>query len=463
MCKNFQRLLRWKFFTLKQRKERESSMSVVEICFAAFNIVAVLDIVLIMKNLYGLNMSIRWNRFWILLVVFYGASLAMTYLEIHEKVQAYTSMWVTYGFLYFIALVCSKKHRIFNLLMVFPAVITYGEWTQLIALFEHLFGLDKYYIYIQADKITPLYFFQDASLLAILLYLEIKGVKEEYRTSITWLEGIFITVSCIFFFAIVGFLDMIDEKMESPLFSICWVIIIVAANAAVVYAIAHRKKARYYGNLSKNYRRQLEDEYKYFKEYKNKNQDIAKFRHDWNNHAMVLQEMLHQGKVEEASLYFEKLYSNTVRPVHKVITGDEIVDMVLSIKQGILEEEHIQVIYEGKPVDLSFMEHVDICTVFSNLVDNAIESCRQVTGDRYLRIKVTRNEHLLLVVLENSKKEQGEILTRELPETTKENKKEHGFGLKNVQEIVKKYSGEMKVEQQKDTFAVRLLFPREDR
>lgn len=178
---------------------------------------------------------------------------------------------------------------------------------------------------------------------------------------------------------------------------------------------------------------------------------------------MVLQEMLHQGKVEEASLYFEKLYSNTVRPIHKVITGDEIVDMVLSIKQGILEEEHIQVVYEGKPVDLSFMEHVDICTVFSNLVDNAIESCRQVNGERYLRIKVTRNEHLLLVVIENSKKELGEILNGELPETTKENKKEHGFGLKNVQEIVKKYSGEMKVEQQNDTFAVRLLFPREDR
>ena len=86
-----------------------------------------------------------------------------------------------------------------------------------------------------------------------------------------------------------------------------------------------------------------------------------------------------------------------------------------------------------------------------------------MNGERYLRIKVTRNEHLLLVVIKNSKKELGEILSGELPETTKENKKEHGFGLKNVQEIVKKYSGEMKVEQQNDTFAVRLLFPREDR
>lgn len=450
-------------FHVKAARGKENHMSLVEICFTAFNIVAVLDIILILKNLFGLDIEIQWKKFWLILLVFYGVNLCVNYLEIHEKLQAYTAMWLTYGFLYIITLVCSKNHRIFNLLMVFPAVITYGEWTQLIALFEHLFHLDNYYIYIQKDKITPLYFFQDISLLAILLYLEIKGMKKEYKTSITWVEGVFITLSCIFFFALVGFLDMIDEKMESLLFSVCWVVIVVAANAAVVYAIAHRKKARYYGNLSKNYRKQLEEEYEYFREYKNKNQDIAKFRHDWNNHAMVLQEMLHQGKVEEASLYFEKLYSNTVKPIHKVITGDEIVDMVLSIKQDLLQEERIQVTYEGKPLDVSFMEQVDICTVFSNLVDNAIESCRYVAGERYLRIKVTQNEHLLLVVLENSQQEQGKSLGEELPKTTKENKNEHGFGLGNVQEIVKKYSGEMKLEQQKDTFAVRLLLPREDR
>lgn len=437
-------------------------MSFVEGCLILYNIVAVLDIILILKNLYGLDMHINWKQFRAAIGIYYCILLIITYLEIKEKILNYTGMWFTYGFIFFLTVLFSKKHRFKNMLLAFPAVLTYGQWTQIIALFEHLFGWDQYYISVQASKITPLYFFQDISLLVILLYLEIKGVKEQYNTRLTLGEGIFITFFCFFFAVLVEIFDMIEEKMESPMFSDLWIIFILAANVAVVYGIAHRKKARYYGDLSKNYRRQLEEEYEYFQEYKNKNKDIAKFRHDWNNHAMLLQEMLGQGKYEEALQYFEKLSAGTGKSVRKVITGNETVDMVLSIKQNILEEENIQVNYEGKPADLCFMEHVDISTIFSNLVDNAIESCRQVEGERYLMIKITQNAHLLLVVIENSTKEKENIPAGRLPETTKENKKNHGFGLGNVMEIVKKYSGEMKVEQQENIFTVRLLFPREN-
>lgn len=436
-------------------------MSVIEGLFALFNIVAILNVILVLKNLYGLDMHINWKWLWTATGIYYVSSLIITYFEIQEKISDYTSMWFTAGFMVFLTLLFSEKHRFVNVLLVFPAVITYVQWTQIIALFEHLVGLDQYYFCIQGSKITPLYFFQDISLLVILLYFEVKGIKEQYNTRLTLGEGIFVTIFCFFFYALVGILDMIEEKMESPLFSVCWVVLVLAANVAVIYAIAQRKRASYYGKLSKNYRQQLNEEYEYFKEYKDKNQDIAKFRHDWNNHAMLLQEFLREGKYEEASEYFEKLSDDRVKPVRKVITGNETIDMVLAIKQNILEQEKIEIQYEGKPADLSFMKHVDICTIFSNLVDNAMESCKQVEGKRYLTIKFTQNENLLLVVLENSTKENQSMREGVLLETTKENKKEHGFGLSNVMEIVKKYSGEMEVKQEKYTFTVRLLFPRQ--
>ena len=295
----------------------------------------------------------------------------------------------------------------------------------------------------------------------VLAYLEKKGVKEQYNTPLTLGEGIFITFFCIFFAVLVEVFEMIEEKMDSPMFAACWIVLVLAANAAAVYGIAHRKKARYYGSLSRDYRKQMDEEYEYFQEYKNKNKEIAKFRHDWNNHAMILQTMLQEGKYEEASQYFEKLSTGMAKPVRKVMTGNEILDMILSLKQDILEKENIQVDYQGKPLDLSFMEHVDICTIFSNLVDNAIESCRQVEENPYLTVKTTQNENLLMIVVENSTKETEIISEGSIPKTTKEDKKEHGFGLKNVMEIVKKYSGEMEVKQQENTFAVKMLFPKE--
>lgn len=438
-------------------------MSFIEALLLLFNIVAILDIILVLKNLYGLDMHINWKWFWAAIGVYYCVTLVLLYFMLQEKISENTSMWFTYGFIFFLTLVFSEKHRILNMLLAFPAVLTYAQWTQIIGLFEHLIGLDKYYIYIQADKITPLYFVQDISLLVILVYLERKGMKKQYNIRLTLGEGIFVTLFCFFFSVLVEIFDMIEETMESPLFSAVWTFFILAVNAAVVYAIAHRKRARYYGELSRNYRRQLDEEYEYFLEYKNKNQDIAKFRHDWNNHAMLLQAMLREEKYEKVAEYFEKLSAGTVNPVRKVITGNEILDMVLAIKQSIFEQENILVNYQGKPLNLSFMENVDICTMFSNLVDNAIESCRQVVGKRYLNIKVTRNKNLLLIVLENSTKGTKNIIAGGLPETTKENKEIHGFGLANVMGIVKKYFGEMEVKLQKNTFSVHLLFPREEK
>lgn len=437
-------------------------MSLLEGVFVLYNIVAILDIILVLKNLYGLDMHINWKRFWIVIGVYYGINLIIVSCELQEKIPDETSMWFTYGFIAFLTLLFSKKNPLKNIVLAFPALLTYGQWTQMIALFEHLFGWDQYYITIQASKITPLYFFQDISLLVILLYLEKKGVKEQYNTTLTMGEGILITFFCIFFAVLVEIFEMIEEKMGSTMFSACWTMLVLAANVAVIYGIAHRKKARYYGNLSKNYRKQLNEEYEYFQEYKNKNKDIAKFRHDWNNHAMLLQELLREGKYEEASQYFEKLSDGTVKPVRKVITGNEIMDMILAIKQNILEQEKILVTYQGKPADLSFMEYVDICTIFSNLVDNALESCKQVEGKRYLTIKFSQNENLFLMVLENSTKEKQNVLESGFPETTKENKRNHGFGLNNVMEIVKKYAGKMEVEQQNHSFTVRLLFPRDE-
>ena len=61
------------------------------------------------------------------------------------------------------------------------------------------------------------------------------------------------------------------------MFAACWIVLVLAANAAAVYGIAHRKKARYYGSLSRDYRKQMDEEYEYFQEYKNKNKEIAKF------------------------------------------------------------------------------------------------------------------------------------------------------------------------------------------
>ena len=131
------------------------------------------------------------------------------------------------------------------------------------------------------------------------------------------------------------------------------------------------------------------------------------FRHDWNNHAMILQSLLQMGEYDKVTNYFEQLCSMPMLSVKKILTGNE--------------QENIAVSYNGSPLNISFMEPVDICTLFSNLVDNAIEACKKCKNNRYLQIHTSKNEHLLLIVLKNTRKETTKI-EGIIPKTTKAKK-----------------------------------------
>lgn len=83
----------------------------------------------------------------------------------------------------------------------------------------------------------------------------------------------------------------------------------------------------------------------------------------------------------------------------------------------------------------------DLVVLFGNLLDNAIEACMKVES-KYRRVDVkigTQNE-LLFIQIDNSIGEPPIQKGRNLV-TTKNEKMRHGYGLKSVENIVKKYDG----------------------
>ncbi|MCD8161390.1 MAG: GHKL domain-containing protein [Clostridiales bacterium] len=55
---------------------------------------------------------------------------------------------------------------------------------------------------------------------------------------------------------------------------------------------------------------------------------------------------------------------------------------------------------------------------------------------------------------------QGRLQFRDgLPLTTREDRRFHGFGLKTVQNIAKRYGGELSIRAEEGRFSLRILFP----
>ncbi len=131
----------------------------------------------------------------------------------------------------------------------------------------------------------------------------------------------------------------------------------------------------------------MERELRHFTEYKRAEEETKRFRHDMINNLACVETLMQEGKMGEAKAYVEALLGTVKELSPKVVTGDEMLDCIISSKWDIMQEAGILFTIDGVLDRGLTWQPIDICTVFANALDNAIEACMQVEGDR--RISLT--------------------------------------------------------------------------
>lgn len=140
-------------------------------------------------------------------------------------------------------------------------------------------------------------------------------------------------------------------------------------------------------------------------------------------------------------------------------TGNETLDIILTEKRLICEDDKIMMacIADGEAID--FMSPMDISSLFGNALDNAIESVK-IQSDiekRFINLNVSRQNNLIIIHIENYCSENIEF-DGDLPVTSKEDKSSHGFGTKSIKFIVDKYGGNMLMSVSEGLFTLDILF-----
>ena len=132
-------------------------------------------------------------------------------------------------------------------------------------------------------------------------------------------------------------------------------------------------------------------------------------------------------------------------------TGNQVLDVILTTKSLQCQKRGItlQAMVEGNV--LSDIHVKDLCSLFGNILDNAIEATQQVKSEdkRLINLSVRRHKQFIMIECENYSEKMVEIeKTRALPGTTKGDKVRHGFGLKSIQKVAEKYGGVMTITSQ---------------
>ena len=141
-------------------------------------------------------------------------------------------------------------------------------------------------------------------------------------------------------------------------------------------------------------------------------------------------------------------------------TGNRVLDVILTTKSLLCQKRGItlQAMIDGEL--LSAIHVKDICSLFGNMLDNAIEATQQVEPkDRCLiNLSVRRHRQFLIIECENYSENKVEIeQSRALPDTTKGDKIRHGFGLKSRRRVAEKDGGTMTLSLKDGWFKVKVL------
>lgn len=433
--------------------------NVLTVCAVLSNMLMAVNIWLLLKIFFGCDLRLTKRNMILSASLFLIFNVGMSFL-FYFIGEEYATLQTFLAFLYILlgAVVLAEHKRFKVLLFTLPALLLYVMYTDLAVILDTLSGLERFAFVYEEQSFTPIGAISDLLIFILLLLILRKVERQKWSLTLTVGEGIAVLVFCLLFFFLRNVFDTYSEQDGNYFLKVSGCFILLVLNIVGGYAIIHRKLAGYYKSVSQNYKEQFEEEYSYFQEYKDKQQDTVRFRHDWRNHILVLQNMLQQGEYTRAGEYFEGLSGKTGMTAQKILTGNEMLDMLLCIKEQECSEAQIQVSMEGTLSGLSFLNPVDGSILFSNLLDNAIEANQQVSAGRFIRIRGKTVNETLYFEMENPMKGELKYEGAQLV-TTKEDSDAHGLGLQNISKVLKKYQGQSHIDVRENIFTIQIIFP----
>lgn len=181
----------------------------------------------------------------------------------------------------------------------------------------------------------------------------------------------------------------------------------------------------------------MDFEQKYYKDALIQYNEIRRIRHDLkylNNQLMACVTNNDLNKIRELLSGDEYGDIKTEIPI---ITGNSSLDYILNTKNIECQKKGCTIQYIIEYNDLSFINETDLFILLGNMIDNAIEHCSK--EDRHIKV-IIRNQKGFIIITCNNPTNLLDI-NEKLLVTTKDDKSNHGYGMRSMKLITEKYNG----------------------
>ncbi len=170
-------------------------------------------------------------------------------------------------------------------------------------------------------------------------------------------------------------------------------------------------------------------------------QRVRRMKHDMKGHTLTLSGLLAAGKVEEAQNYLKGVETE-MDTLPRLYSVNPYINAVLVRYDQIFREMGAECSMEIQ-VGEEALPYMELCQILSNGLENARNAVRELkSNERKLSVQMKYSKSYLLLRIRNRCRRDLKVEKGTIPATEKEGR-DHGFGLKTIQEMAKRLDGEM--------------------
>lgn len=377
----------------------------------------------------------------------FGAGLMLTVITViliakiafENKYGMHVSISLFFYFLYFMVMYCFSKDSWKTVLKFFLAIFA---TINLIEVLEVTLLTATGYFDNPKNQLGPLVQFIASATSSIFMIVVAHiwkrshkiGSYTKYSSFVTILISQILIWNVVFFY----FIYNADSPARLQAVIICMGITWIFMDIIFVKAIVDNyHKAQLEFSLD----RAMEMEkvqYEYYESLTDSITSLRKYRHDLNNILQTLTiiindpETLENGK--ELLEQLRKRYDKIQLPFY---CSNPVINAVLLAKTAAAQEKGIEVAISINLENTNMFEHIDLCSIFSNMLDNAIEAACEVEHGHIAISSWTETEHLFIKCVNSYS---GKI-RKDSKKLISTKGKDRGLGISIIESIAERYSG----------------------
>lgn len=288
-------------------------------------------------------------------------------------------------------------------------------------------------------------------MLIFLSFCERKDYHRRFRKNLSLLSNSILTlilIMLIFLSGLAASLSVSTEHLNIKMLyiQVFTVVLIVLSLITIIVLLINSISKKHFEQNAELLEEKMRSQLKYYIMLDEKDTEMRKFRHDFRKHMMCVISMLEEGSFSDAENYIRKLTNKFNETVPSYKTGNYIADSILSDKAQDCKDKGIIFKFTGVIPEKN-LNPLELCTILSNSLDNAIEACTKISGmPTKIRMASDFKNNYWYVKIANTSSSDIKIRNNNVL-TTKSDPLNHGFGLQNIKDVVNKHKGEFKIAQ----------------